>query len=330
MGFYQEFGADGTPSGTGASVHDAVRSAGEWDEDRIAAYLESSTEIYSTMGAERDVITRDAWISGAGSLVTDGTWLWPAELEHYVRWHHVALPAEFVAHIRANDYASPALSPERALEIFNEYFGRDASDDSDPRRTALKPFLTWYLPELTTASSQALIKQLGTAGLSVTHPLTDALFGFRERAYGRREPLVGGRDLLAASLVDGQYYELEFQCWMAYDQPVTANVQRLAPSTQKVTVQIADVPSADREEAVTALVRTLDQDAAHCLGFVTDRVGTSGEQDWDRILVGSGERLAVWPDIVGIRRERLSAHPELDAAMATDYGPLAVFHRPEL
>lgn len=329
VGFYQEFGEHGDPSASAPSLRDAVRTAGEWDEDRIVAYLESSPEIYSAMGAERDVITGDVWIPGAGSLVTDGTWLWPVELAHYVRRHHIALPAEFVAHIRGNDYAGPVVSHERALEIFNEHFGRDASDGADAQPAAPKPFFVWYLPTLTSVSSRALINQLGTAGLSVVHPLTDALFGSRETADGRREPLMGGPDVLVASLADGQYRDVEFQCWMGYDQPVTAHVRRLDPSTQKVTVQIVDVPAADREEVVAALVRTLDQDAAHCLGFVIDRVGTSGGQDWDRILVGPGEQLAALPDIVGIRRDRLSAHPELAAVKSTEYGPLAVFHRPE-
>ncbi|MFF9285793.1 hypothetical protein [Streptomyces griseosporeus] len=328
VGFYREFGDHGGSSVSAPSVRDAVRAAGEWDEERIVAYLESSTEIYSTMGAEQDVITGDTWIAGAGSLVTDGTWLWLAELAHYVRHHHVSLPAEFLTHIRNNAYASPAVSHERALEIFNEYFGRDTTDDADAQPVALKPFLIWYVPTLADASSHALIRQLNTAGLFVAHPLTDAVFGFRVTEGGSKEPLTGGPNELAASLADSQYREAEFQCWMGYDQPLTTNVRRIDPSTQRVTVQIADVPAADREEAVAALVRTLDQDAAHCLGFVIDRVGASGGQDWDRILVGPGEQLTVWPDIVGIQRDRLPEHPELAAVKSTEYGRLAVFHRP--
>lgn len=331
VGFYQEFGDQGEPSASASapSLRDAVRAAAEWDEDRIVGYLQSSTEIYSAMGAERDVLTGDTWIPGAGSLVTDGTWLWPAELAHYVRRHHIALPADFVAHIRDNGYAVPALSQERAREIFDEYFDRDSSYGADAQNVAAEPFFLWYVPTLTRASSLTLIKQLSTAGLSVAHPLTDALFGSRETSDGRRAPLLGGPDALAASLADDQYREVEFQCWMGYDQPVTARVRRLAPAAQRVTVRIADVPGTEREEAVAALVRTLDQDAAHCLGFVIDRTGTSAGQDWDSILVGTGEQLVTWPDILGIQRDRLSAHPELDTLKHTEYGPLAVFHRPQ-
>ncbi|MGW2746741.1 hypothetical protein [Streptomyces sp. NPDC001450] len=45
--------------------------------------------------------------------------------------------------------------------------------------------------------------------------------------------------------------------------------------------------------------------------------------------VGPGEQLAAWPDTVGIRRDCLSAHPEVATVKSTEYGPLAVFQRPE-
>ncbi|PKW09341.1 hypothetical protein SAMN05428944_3504 [Streptomyces sp. 1222.5] len=244
---------------SGNFLRDAVRAVGERDEDRLVAYLESSTEIYSVMGAERDVVTGDTWIPGAGSLVTDGTWLWPAELAHYVRRHHVLLPADFVAHIRDNGYVCPALPEERARAIFDEHFGRDGATGADARDATPEPFFLWYVPRLTRAASLTLIKQLGAAGLSVVHPLTDALFGSRETSDGGRAPLLGGPDVLADSLADDRYHEVEFQCWMGYDRPVPARVRRLAPSVQRVTVRIADVPESEREEAVAALVRTLDR-----------------------------------------------------------------------
>ncbi|MFD8369167.1 hypothetical protein ACFV2Z_00085 [Streptomyces sp. NPDC059688] len=65
--------------------------------------------------------------------------------------------------------------------------------------------------------------------------------------------------MLADSLSDDRYHEVEFQCWMGYDRPVTARVRRLAPSVQRITVQIADVPESEREEVVAVLVRVLDR-----------------------------------------------------------------------
>jgi hypothetical protein len=97
--------------------------------------------------------------------------------------------------------------------------------------------------------------------------------------------------------------------------------------TQSITLRLTDVPVPDREEVVAALVRTLDQDAAVCRGFVIDRVGVSASQDWDRILVGNGGCFIVWPDTVGVLRDRVGNYPELASSKPTAYGPLDVFHR---
>ncbi|MFK4149819.1 hypothetical protein [Streptomyces sp. NPDC004065] len=162
-----------------------------------------------------------------------------------------------------------------------------------------------------------------TAGISAAHPLTHALFGFRETPAGNREPLMGE----AAALADDRYSRIEFTCWKGYDQSLTGIVRRTDETTQSITLRLADVPVPDREEAVAALVRTLDQDAAVCRGFVIDRAGVSASQDWDRILVGDGGPFTVWPDTVGILRDRVGSHPEPADSEPTAYGPLDVFHR---
>lgn len=59
VGFYREIGGQATAADDAPSLRDAVQDSGPWDEDRIAAYLESGLEIYSTMGAERDVLTAE-------------------------------------------------------------------------------------------------------------------------------------------------------------------------------------------------------------------------------------------------------------------------------
>lgn len=79
------------------------------------------------MGAERDVISGDEWVGGAGSLVTDGEWVWPVDLVHYLSRYHIALPADFLAHVRKSDYRVPAVSDERAREIMAELFPKRPS-----------------------------------------------------------------------------------------------------------------------------------------------------------------------------------------------------------
>ncbi|MET7679182.1 hypothetical protein [Streptomyces sp. NPDC005423] len=323
-GFYREIGGQATTGDDAPSLRDAVRDSGPWDQDRVLTYLESALEIYTTMGVERDALTGEEWITGSGSLMTDGTWLWPVDLVHYVRRHHAALPQEFLDHIRTTNYTVPAVPEDQARRIFQEEFL-----DSAPATTPSKAmgFFTWYVPKLNSTSAHQFLAHLETAGLSAVHPLTNQLFGFRETPTGNREPLMGDGTALAAALADDRYPRAEFTCWKGYDQSLTGIVLRTDETMQSITLRLTDVPAPDREEAVAALVRTLDQDATECRGFVIDRTGVSASQDWDRILTGYGAPFTVWPDTIGILRDRVGNHPELAHSKPTAYGPLDVFHR---
>ena len=60
-----------------------------------------------------------------GSLtLTDGTWAWPQGLAHYLMVHHLALPDQFLEHVRAQafhidaQFASPAVPGERQWLAF--------------------------------------------------------------------------------------------------------------------------------------------------------------------------------------------------------------------
>ncbi|MGX9886640.1 hypothetical protein [Streptomyces sp. NPDC002276] len=331
-GFYREVGGPDAAAGDAPSlrndVRDDVRGSGPWDEDRVLGYLESAREIYTTMGARRDALDGDEWIAGSESLLTDGSWIWPVDLVHYVRRHHVALPQEFLEHIRANGYTVPAVSDERARHIFQEEFPDSAPAAASPQ-SVLQPvgFFTWYVPKLTGTSARQFLARLENAGLSAVHPLTNTLFGFRETPTGNREPLMGDGTALAAALADDRYSKTEFTCWKGYDQSLPGIVRRTDETTHSVTLRLTDVPAPDREETVAALMRTLAQDTAECRGFVIDRTGVSASQDWDRTLTGDGAHFTVWPDTIGILRNRVGNHPELANSKPTAYGPLDVFHR---
>ncbi|MFF3845394.1 hypothetical protein [Streptomyces sp. NPDC002328] len=90
------------------------------DSARISAYLASGHELFSAMGARRDVVTREKLILGADSLRTDGTWLWREDLRHYFDRYHVLLPDDFVALVRERRYAVPSISPEDLRQLSEE------------------------------------------------------------------------------------------------------------------------------------------------------------------------------------------------------------------
>ncbi|MFE9772287.1 hypothetical protein ACFYOV_11540 [Streptomyces sp. NPDC005931] len=127
LGFFTELSPGwGLPED--GSIRDAVRPAGEPDEQNILEYLRNGTEIWSETSAGPDVLDPEAsTMTGIGSLITDGTWLWREDLPYYVATYHVLLATEFLEHVRSLNYSAPAVPESRLIEISTEDLGIDIS-----------------------------------------------------------------------------------------------------------------------------------------------------------------------------------------------------------
>ncbi len=70
------------------------------DEDRdiVALYLQGGTIVRSYMGFS---LCRICGEQNGNNEMSDGTYVWPEGLGHYVRNHSVRLPQTFVAHVLA-------------------------------------------------------------------------------------------------------------------------------------------------------------------------------------------------------------------------------------
>ncbi|MFI1421014.1 hypothetical protein ACH4VX_24165 [Streptomyces sp. NPDC020731] len=123
VGFFTELSPGwGLPED--GSIKDAVRPSGEPDERRILDYLRNGTEIWSEMSAGPDVLDPEAPnMTGIGSLITDGIWLWREDLPYYIATYHVSLPDDFLERIRSLDYAAPTVPESRLIEISTEDLG---------------------------------------------------------------------------------------------------------------------------------------------------------------------------------------------------------------
>ncbi|MFE9250989.1 hypothetical protein [Streptomyces sp. NPDC007088] len=118
-GFYEELDPDRSVPHDGP-IRDAVREHGEPDEARVLAYLYEGTELFSWMGGAPDVLREDDGgpvLLGGSSLCGDGTWVWRRDLTYYLPAYHLALPPDFLAHVRGADYRPPPVSEERGREI---------------------------------------------------------------------------------------------------------------------------------------------------------------------------------------------------------------------
>ena len=79
-------------------------------DKRILAYLRSGRQFFSALGCsycrfrcgapEEDMGSRD---------LTDGVWVWPEGLVHYIEVHQLPLPEEFLATMEQNQWHVPEL-----------------------------------------------------------------------------------------------------------------------------------------------------------------------------------------------------------------------------
>jgi hypothetical protein len=120
------------------SLRDAVRTTAHPDEAHIVAYLKAGVGLAGVGCYVGDALNPSARFAISPGLETDGVWLWRADLPYYVATYHVELPDEFVAHMRRNGWAVPALSvaEESRLgrQLCHDMGGQDAEPDAAPDR----------------------------------------------------------------------------------------------------------------------------------------------------------------------------------------------------
>jgi hypothetical protein len=109
----------------GPSLSDAVRNAHKAprDEGKIASYLRQSPTIVATTHFVDDVIAPQHTEIAVPHIHTDGTWEWPEDLAYYVETYHIALPPEFVEHVRGQNYQPPRLTKEERITLGDELLG---------------------------------------------------------------------------------------------------------------------------------------------------------------------------------------------------------------
>ena len=113
VGFFREMrhGEPGDPS-LAAERAAAPRP----HQDELADYLAAGHHYIGSPGMVTDVIDGKTVI-GSPDYLTDGTYVWPADAEHYVRTYNVRLPDDFVAHAAARGFAMPESVDVEKLQL---------------------------------------------------------------------------------------------------------------------------------------------------------------------------------------------------------------------
>lgn len=72
------------------------------DKDRLLVYLLEAGK-YTTLPSKRicEICGKDA---GSTNYYTDGYWIWPEWISHYLNDHHIKLPDKFIGNIRKKQY----------------------------------------------------------------------------------------------------------------------------------------------------------------------------------------------------------------------------------
>jgi len=77
------------------------------DEEKIVGYLESGAVYGAMPNVEEDMLSDPPQIIGPTRVQTDGVWAWPQTLTYYIHRYHIALPEEFVTHMRVRGWKCP-------------------------------------------------------------------------------------------------------------------------------------------------------------------------------------------------------------------------------
>ena len=82
------------------------------DRDDLLEYLDRAPVVVPARGYDVDRLDADARPSVPVAFHSDGTWIWPAAVNHYLRKYGVPPEADLVEHIRQNDFEIPELDEQ--------------------------------------------------------------------------------------------------------------------------------------------------------------------------------------------------------------------------
>lgn len=82
-----------------------------------SAYLSSGAIVLALMEQTTDVIGSVFKVLGGSAILTDGVYYWRRDTASYVERYQVALPDDFVEHMRALNWTCPEVRVERITQI---------------------------------------------------------------------------------------------------------------------------------------------------------------------------------------------------------------------
>jgi hypothetical protein len=122
IGFYWELD-HGDPGGPGLNITRQAEAGP--DDEALARYLEAGAVLHRVAEPTRDMIDTTAPDLPPPHTLTDGLYMWPADLPYYLRRYHVRLPRAFVLRAKDHGWTVPPVDVA-TLPPFKPY--RDPAD----------------------------------------------------------------------------------------------------------------------------------------------------------------------------------------------------------
>ncbi len=89
------------------SLEEVVSDTPQADEEKLVSYLESGVRYRASEQLVEDVLGDGSVEIGPAHLLTDGVYVWPADLPYYVRKYHARLLTSFSLHAKRNGWRVP-------------------------------------------------------------------------------------------------------------------------------------------------------------------------------------------------------------------------------
>jgi hypothetical protein len=100
----------------------------------VLEYLNTAHVIMGGRGFDKDLFDPAGAPDVPAAFHTDGTWIWPASVPHYLAKHGVPPEADLVAHIRGNGFTPPQLDQDTKDAAYTALTGEVPAPQ--PRQTA--------------------------------------------------------------------------------------------------------------------------------------------------------------------------------------------------
>jgi hypothetical protein len=90
---------------------DKLKNSHIKDKNRIVKYMKKSEYLSILLDCTKCIFTREN-IEHFKTLLTDGKWIWSADIIYYIENHNYILPIDFLSDIRKNNYKTRKLTDE--------------------------------------------------------------------------------------------------------------------------------------------------------------------------------------------------------------------------